>query len=392
VTTGDHPPAPAGGDEKECAVTGPLEGVRVVELAGIGPAPFGVMLLADLGAEVVLVDRAASAGRGSQGGALSRNRRSIAVDLKSAAGRDVVLRLVETADVLVEGFRPGVAERLGVGPDDCHAVNPALVYGRMTGWGQDGPMAPRAGHDITYAAISGALHPVGRADDSPPPPINYVADFGGGGAYLAIGVLAALLERGRSGRGQIVDAAMVDGAASQTTMLHGMLAAGLWSTERASNLLDGGAPYYDTYVCADGGFLAVGALEPQFFTELCDGLEVDPGELPQFDQANWPEQKRRIAEVVALRTRDEWAERFEGTDACVAPVLALDEAPRHPHNVARGTFVEVDGLVQPGAAPRFSRTPGSVQRPAPRVGDHTDEILGELGLDAAELRSAGAVA
>jgi alpha-methylacyl-CoA racemase len=364
----------------------------VVELAGIGPAPFGVMLLADLGAEVILVDRAASAGRGSQGGALSRNRRSIAVDLTADAGRDVVLELVKGADVLVEGFRPGVAERLGVGPEDCHAVNPRLIYGRMTGWGQQGPLADRAGHDIDYAAIAGALHPVGRADDSPPPPINFVADFGGGGAYLALGVLAALLERGRSGQGQVVDAAMVDGAASQTTMLHGMMAAGLWTTERQQNLLDGGAPYYDTYTCKDGRFLAVGALEPQFFAQLCEGLEVDPQELPQFDQAAWPEQRKRVASIIAQRTRDEWAERFEGTDACVAPVLALDEAPAHPHNVERGTFVEVDGVVQPGPAPRFSRTPGAIERSAPRVGDHTDEILTELGLDAAALREQGAVA
>ena len=373
-------------------MSGPLDGIRVVELAGIGPAPFGVMLLADLGAEVILVDRAASAGRGSQGGALSRNRRSIAVDLKNEAGRDVVLQLVASADVLVEGFRPGVAERLGVGPEDCHAVNPRLVYGRMTGWGQDGPLADRAGHDIDYASIAGALHPVGRADDSPPPPINYVADFGGGGAYLAIGVLAALLERDRSGEGQVVDAAMVDGAASQTTMLHGMLASGLWSTERESNLLDGGAPYYDTYRCADGKFLAVGALEPQFFAQLCDGLGIDPEEMPQFDQGAWPEHKQKVAEIIATRTRDEWAAQFEGTDACVAPVLALDEAPQHPHNVARSTFVEVDGVTQPGPAPRFSRTPGAVERPAPRAGDHTDEILGELGLDAVGLREQGAVA
>jgi alpha-methylacyl-CoA racemase len=373
-------------------MSGPLEGVRVVELAGIGPAPFGVMLLADLGAEVILVDRAASAGRGSQGGALSRNRRSIAVDLKSEAGREVVLELVKGADVLVEGFRPGVAERLGVGPEECHAVNPGLIYGRMTGWGQQGPLADRAGHDIDYAAIAGALHPVGRADDSPPPPINYVADFGGGGAYLAIGVLAALLERGRSGQGQVVDAAMVDGAASQTTMLHGMMAAGLWSTDRQSNLLDGGAPYYDTYTCKDGKFLAVGALEPQFFALLCEGLEIDPEEFPQFDQPAWPQHKERVASIIAQRTRDEWAERFEGTDACVAPVLALDEAPKHPHNVERGTFVEVDGVVQPGPAPRFSRTPGAVERPAPRVGDHTDEILTELGLDVTALREQGAVA
>lgn len=373
-------------------MTGPLSGLRVVELAGIGPAPFGTMLLADLGADVVLVDRVTAAGHEAQAGALSRGRRSIAVDLKHPAGRDVVLALVRAADVLVEGFRPGVAERLGLGPHDCHAVNPRLVYGRMTGWGQEGPLADRAGHDINYAALAGALHPVGRPDDPPPPPINFVADMGGGGCFLAIGVLAALLERERSGQGQVVDAAMVDGAASQTTMLHWMLAVGLWTTKRGSNLLDGAAPFYDTYRCADGQFVAVGALEPAFFAALCEGLDLDPEDVPQADAAAWPEQKRRITDIIAKRTRDEWGERFTNSDACVAPVLALDEAPVHPHNAARGTFVEVGGVVQPAPAPRLSRTPGSVRRPAPRVGEHTDEILDELGLDPDALRAGGAVA
>jgi alpha-methylacyl-CoA racemase len=323
---------------------------------------------------------------------LSRNRRSIGVDLKSDAGRDVVLRLVADADVLVEGFRPGVAERLGIGPEDCEAVNPRLVYARMTGWGQDGPLAPRAGHDIDYAAIAGILHTVGRPDEPPPPPVNYLADFGGGGAYLAMGVMAALLERGRSGRGQVVDAAMVDGAASLTAFVHGLKAIGAWGDRRGTNLLDGGAPYYDTYRCADGRYLALGALEPQFFDELCEGLGIAPEEIPQFEQADWPEQKRRVAEIVATRTRDEWAERFEGTDACVAPVLDLDEAPRHPHNVARDAFVEVDGFPQPAPAPRLSRTPGRVERGAPKPGEHTDEVLTELGLDVDALRASGAIA
>jgi alpha-methylacyl-CoA racemase len=374
-------------------VSGPLAGTRIVEIAGIGPAPFGVMLLADLGAEVVRVDRASAVGRsGDPMGALGRNRRSIGVDLKSDAGRDVVLELVARSDVLVEGFRPGVAERLGIGPEACHAVNPRLVYGRMTGWGQEGPLAPRAGHDIDYAAIAGALHVVGRPGEPPPPPANLLADFGGGGAYLAIGVLAALLERERSGEGQVVDTAMVDGAASLTTFLHGLMAMGAWSTERGTNLLDGAAPYYDTYRCADGRFLALGALEPQFFARLCEGLEIDPEQFPQFDRQGWPEQKRQVAEIIARRTRDEWAGRFADTDACVAPVLALDEAPEHPHNVARGTFVDVDGVPQPGPAPRFSRTPGQVRCPAPAAGQHTDEVLGELGLDPQALRDEGAVA
>jgi alpha-methylacyl-CoA racemase len=385
--------------EEELHVSGPLTGTRVVELAAIGPAPYGVMLLADLGADVVRVDRAAAA-RGQLGTeasmvGVSRNRRSIAVDLKSEAGRELVLRMLAEADVLVEGFRPGVAERLGLGPDECRAANPRLVYARMTGWGQQGPLADRAGHDIDYAAIAGALHTVGRPHEPPPPPVNYLADFGGGGTFLAIGVLAALLERERSGEGQVIDVAMVDGAASQTAFLHGLLALGAWSTDRGTNLLDGGAPYYDTYRCADGRFLAVGALEPQFFAELCATLGVDPGELPQHDREAWPAQRARLAELFATRPRDEWAALFEGTDACVAPVLDLAEAPTHPHNVAREAFVDVGGAPQPAPAPRFSRTPGRVDRDPPRPGQHTDELLAELGLDdvAVEaLRSSGVVA
>jgi alpha-methylacyl-CoA racemase len=378
---------------------GPLQGVRVVELAAIGPAPYGVMLLGDLGAEIVRVDRA-SAARGQSGleGSmlgLSRNRRSIGIDLKSGSGRDLVLRLIDDADVLVEGFRPGVAERLGLGPEDCRAVNRRLIYARMTGWGQQGPLADRAGHDIDYAALAGALHTVGRPHEPPPPPVNYLADFGGGGTFLAIGVLAALLERERSGEGQVIDVAMVDGAASQTAFLRGLLAIGAWSTERGANLLDGGAPFYDTYRCADGRFLAVGALEPQFFAELCATLGLDPADLPQHDRDAWPAQRERLAALFATRPRDEWAALFEGTDACVVPVLDLVEAPDHPHNVARGTFVDVDGVTQPAPAPRFSRTPGAVDRPPPRPGEHTDEVLGELGLgagDLADLRERGVIA
>jgi alpha-methylacyl-CoA racemase len=380
-------------------VPGPLEGIRVVELAAIGPAPYGVMLLADLGAEVVRIDRAAAA-RGQLGAeasmvGLSRNRRSIGVDLKTEAGRELVLRLVADADVLVEGFRPGVAERLGIGPEECRTTNPRLVYARMTGWGQEGPLAERAGHDLDYAAIAGALHTVGRAHEPPPPPVNYLADFGGGGTFLAIGVLAALLERGRSGEGQVIDVAMVDGAASQTAFLHGLLALGAWSTERGANLLDGGAPFYDTYRCADGRFLAVGALEPQFFAELCQTLGIEPADLPQHDRDAWPAQRERLAALIATKPRDEWAAIFEGTDACVAPVLDLSEAPEHPHNVARQAFVEVGGVPQPAPAPRFSRTPGRVDRDPPRPGEHTDEILKELGLDDTSveaLRASGVVA
>ncbi len=380
-------------------MSGPLEGVRIVELAAIGPAPYGVMLLADLGAEVIRVDRAAAA-RGALGAeasmvGLSRNRRSIAIDLKAVAGIELATALIATADVVVEGFRPGVAERLGLGPEVLCERHPRLVYARMTGWGQDGPLAPRAGHDLDYAALTGALHTVGRADTPPPPPVNYLADFGGGGTFLALGVLAALFERERSGAGQVVDAAMIDGTASLTAFLHGLLAIGGWSNEREANLLDGGAPYYDTYTCADGRYLAVGALEPAFFAAFCAGIGVDPEEVPQHDRAQWPAQRERFAAIIATRTRDEWAEVFDGTDACVAPVLDLEEAPRHPHHVARGTYTEAFGSVQPSPAPRLSRTPGAIDRPPPRPGEHTEQILDELGVDEDArwaLRSTGIIA
>lgn len=380
-------------------MSGPLAGTRIVELAGIGPAPYGVMLLADLGAEVIRVDRAkdgrAVIGFDASMRGLARNRRSIAVDLKSVEGRDVVRRLVGTADVVVEAMRPGAAERLGLGPDELCGADERLIYARVTGWGQDGPLADRAGHDIDYAAIAGILHTVGRADGTPQPPVNYLADFGGGGAFLAIGVAAALFERECSGRGQVLDVAMVDGAASLATFVYGLRAMGAWKDQREANLLDGAAPFYDSYRCADGRFLAVGAIEPQFHAEFCAVLGIDPAELPQADEASWPQQKARLAELFATATRDEWAERFAGTDACVAPILDLAEAPQHPHNVARGTFVEVDGAPLPGPAPRFSRTPGSVRSGAPTHGADTEDVLTELGLaeeELAALYDAGVVA
>jgi alpha-methylacyl-CoA racemase len=377
--------------------SGPLTGLRVVELAGLGPAPYACMLLAELGADVVRVDRP----RGGslivdpEKDALNRSRPSVAVDLKSPAGRDVLLRLLDDADVLVEGLRPGVLERLGLGPDEALARNPRLVYARMTGWGQDGPLAERAGHDINYLGLTGALHAIGTAD-KPAVPLNIGADFGGGSMFLLVGILAALFERGTSGRGQVVDAAMVDGASSLVTMIYGMLGAGLWQDRRAANLLDGGAPFYDTYACADGRHVAVGALEPQFYAAFVEGLGLT-GALPggQYDLAHWPEHRRRFAEAFATRTRDEWADVFAGTDACVTPVLGLREAPVHPHLAARGTFVEQDGASLPGPAPRFSRTPGAVRGPARRPGADTTAVLTDWGFSADEVRAlltSGAVA
>jgi alpha-methylacyl-CoA racemase len=350
--------------------SGPLAGTKVVELAGLGPAPHACMQLADLGAEVVRVDRAGSA----PFAVLDRGRRSIALDLKAAGAAEVVLRLVEQADVLVEGFRPGVAERLGVGPEPCLARNPRLVYARMTGWGQEGPLAPRVGHDINYASITGALGAIGEPGRKPVPPINLVADFGGGSMMLVTGVLAALVERATSGQGQVVDVAMVDGVSTLLAMTYGFRAAGMWSDEHGTNLLDGGAPFYDTYRCADGGYVAIGALEPQFWAVVVATLGLqDPPE--QYDATRWPELRSLLADAFASRTRDEWAAVFEGLDACVSPVLSVTEAAAHPHLQARGGIVEVDGVAQPAPSPRFSRTPGGLTT-APRTpGQDTRDAL-----------------
>lgn len=354
-------------------MSGPLQGIKIVELAGIGPAPYACMLLADAGAQVVRVDRATGRPAPSDPTPswdfLARSRPSVGVDLKHPAGVELVLDLVAGADVLIEGWRPGVAERLGLGPEACWERNARLVYGRMTGWGQDGPLAARAGHDINYIALSGALWSMGRHGERPVPPLNLVGDFGGGGMMLAFGVCAALLETTRSGRGQVVDAAMVDGSSSLMTMIYAFLQGGLWEHERGVNTLDGGAPFYDVYDTADGRFVAVGAIEPQFYEALLEGLGLDPGDLPaQMDREQWPALKERFAAVFRTRSRREWEAVFEGTDACVAPVLAPSEAPANPHNVARSTFVEVAGMTQPAAAPRFSRTPGAVQSPASTPG------------------------
>jgi alpha-methylacyl-CoA racemase len=351
-----------------------LRGVRVVELAGLAPAPFGCMILADLGADVIRVDRPPGAGLAPPPGPLQRNRRTVTLDLKTPAGVADLLRLVQRADVLVEGFRPGVAERLGFGPAATEKINPRLVYARMTGWGQHGPLAARAGHDIDYLAIAGALEPLGRPGQPPHAPINLLADFAGGGMLLAVGVLAALLERGVSGRGQVVDAAMVDGSALLTTFLHGLIAQGSWPGGRGENLLDGGAPFYDTYATADGKYMAVGAIEPAFYAALLAGLGLDPGELPrQDDRAGWPVLRQRFAEAFGARTRDEWAAVFAEVDACVVPVLTPGEAAGHAHGVARGAFVEVDGVVQPAPAPRFGRTPASGPRAERATG--VEEVL-----------------
>ncbi|HEY8081656.1 MAG TPA: CaiB/BaiF CoA-transferase family protein, partial [Acidimicrobiales bacterium] len=339
---------------------GPLSGVRIVELAGIGPAPYACMLLADAGADVLRLDRPGPPPTEEpHWDLLNRSRPSVAIDLKHPDAPGVVLDLVSSADALIEGMRPGVAERLGLGPGPCLERNPRLVYGRMTGWGQDGPLANAVGHDIDYIAVSGALHAIGRAGERPLPPINLVGDFGGGGMLLAFGVVAALYEARGSGYGQVVDAAMTDGSASLMTMAHSFLAAGLSSEERGTNLLDTGAHFYEVYETSDGRYVAVGAIEPRFYAALLEGLGLDAGELPrQMDSSSWPQMKARFAELFAQRSRDEWEVHFAGTEACVAPVLSPLEAPDHAHNAARGTFVEVAGVRQPGPAPRFSRTPG----------------------------------
>lgn len=349
------------GPDRQTPASGPLAGVRVVELGGIGPVPYAGMLLADLGADVLRVERDGGGIRHGEDELMLRGRRTLTLDLKDPADLDAVRRLVAAADVLVEGYRPGVAERLGLGPDECLTRNPRLVYARMTGWGQDGPLAARAGHDITYAAVAGALGAVGEPGRKPVPPLNLIADFGGGSLFLVVGVLAALLERSGSGRGQVVDAAMVDGVSSLLTMTYSWIAQGRWRDGvRGGNLLDGGAPYYDTYECADGGYVAVGALEPQFFATLVGTLGWAEPIPAQHDVAAWPQLRERLAATFRTKSRDEWAEIFDGVDACVAPVLTVAEAGRHPQLAARHTVIEPDGVPQPAPAPRFSRTPGAI--------------------------------
>ncbi|MGC5028665.1 CaiB/BaiF CoA transferase family protein [Micromonospora sp. DT229] len=382
--------------------SGPLTGVRVIELAGIGPGPFAAMMLADLGAEVIRVDRVDAvdpAGFGTpHPDLLNRGRRSLAVDLKSAEGRQVVLDLVRDADVLIEGFRPGVTERLGLGPADCQAINPRLVYGRMTGWGQEGPNAPYAGHDIDYLALTGALHGIGRAGQPPVPPLNLLGDFGGGGMMLALGVVCALYAVRGGADGQVIDAAIVDGVSVLSTQIHALRRLGMWQDPRGVNLLDGGAPFYDSYECADGRYVAVGALEPRFYEELVrrTGFPLPPDEiLDRDDPANWPALRAAWARLFRTRTRDEWAALLADSDACLAPVLDWQEAPEHPHLAARRSFVTHEGVRQPAPAPRFSGSPTSVRRPPPWPGEHTDEVLDEIGYPAqrvAQLRAAGTVA
>ena len=368
------------------SATGPLAGLRVIELASMGPGPFCAMLLADLGADVIRVDRAHGASLPGPNfdfrvELLNRGRTSVAVDLKHPEGRDVVLDLVERADVLIEGYRAGVTERLGVGPDDCFARNPRLVYGRMTGYGQDGPLSGAVGHDINYVAQSGMLSLIGRKGHPPTPPLSLVGDFGGGGMVLALGIVSAVLEARSSGQGQVVDASMTDGAALLGTAFYGFRQTGGWTGARGTNLVDSGAPHYDAYETADGKYLAVGAIEPKFYAELLDLLELDPTALPaQDDRSRWPELKRVIADRILTRTRDDWMTANAGRSTCVSPVLDTDEAPYDAHNVARGTFTEVEGIVQPAPAPKFSRTSTAVRRPPPLPGEHTLEKLVDWGV------------
>lgn len=371
---------------------GPLEGVRVIEMAGIGPGPFCAMLLADMGADVLRVDRADAVGapgeRDPRHEPLNRGRRSVALDLKRPQAISALRRMIGEADVLIEGYRPGVMERMGLGPEVCLSDNPRLVYGRMTGWGQEGPLAQAAGHDINYIAITGALHAIGRAGGPPVPPLNLVGDFGGGSLYLAFGVVCALLESMRSGRGQVVDAAIVDGASSLASFLHGAFARRAWTSERGTNLLDGGRPWYDSYETSDGHHVCIGPIEERFYRQFLDKVGLGGEDLPaQNDPAGWPVLRERFAALFRTRTRKAWCKLLEGTDACFAPVLSIAEAKAHPHNVARGAFIEVDGLTQPAPAPRFSRTRPEVVRGAARAGAYTAEALRDWGLDEAEVRA-----
>ena len=375
---------------------GPLKGLKIIEMAGIGPGPFCGMVLADLGAEVIRVDRASAIGTGSKQEASNRGKKSIAVDLKSEEGVEVVLKLVETADAIFEGFRPGVMERLGLGPDVCFERNERIVFGRMTGWGQEGPLAKAAGHDINYISLTGALAAIGRPGSPPVPPLNLIGDFGGGGMLLALGLVAALLESKESKKGQVVDAAMTDGSALLMTMIYSMQSSGMWKTSMGSNLLDGGSHFYDTYECKDGKFISLGSIEPQFYALLCQIAELDEsifGE--QMLRDSWPEQKEAIKKIFLDKTRDEWCELMEGTDVCFAPVLDMSEAPKHPHNIERKTFIDLEGVTQPAPAPRFSRTEPEVASSPSIVGEHTDEVLTSIGLsdeDINTLKTSGAVA
>jgi alpha-methylacyl-CoA racemase len=368
-------------------MAGPLAGVRVVEMVGLGPCPFAAMMLADMGAEVIRIDRKTAPGAdnpfpmlGTKFDVMARGRRSLALDLKQPAAKEVVLALLDQADVVLEGFRPGVMERLGFGPDVCHARNPKLVYGRVTGWGQHGPLAQAAGHDLNYIALTGMLHAMGRADAPPAPPLNLVGDFGGGAMMLAFGVVCAVLEARGSGKGQVVDAAMTDGAALLGAMMYGLRAFGSWNDAREANLLDGGAPFYDTYACADGKFVSIGSLEPQFYALLLKLTgATDPAFSTQMDETSWPQMKERFTALFKTRGRDDWCALLEGTDVCFAPVLDMAEAPAHPHNQARGTFVEVEGVIQPAPAPRFSRSTPEVRGAASKPGADSAAILADWG-------------
>lgn len=370
---------------------GPLAGIKIVEMSGLGPGPYCGMILADLGADILRIDRSFEAESilpEPKFNIVTRGRRSVAVDLKHPQGKEVVLRLVEQADALFEGYRPGVMERLGLGPDICLARRPRLVYGRATGWGQEGPFAQAVGHDINYIAATGALHAIGRRGEPPVPPLSLVGDYGGGGAILAIGILAALLEARGSGRGQVIDASILDGAALMLTTVLGRYAKGDWKDEREANLLDGGAPFYATYATRDGRYMAVGAIEPRFYRNLLAVLGLAEAELPeQNDRSRWPEMKARFAAVFKTRTRDEWEAAFADVEACVSPVLSLAEAPQHPHNRVHGTFVDYEGVRQAAPAPRFSRTPAAIRRPPPVPGQHTRSALADWGIAEQQIES-----
>ena len=368
---------------------GPLKGVKVIEVGGIGPGPLCAMMLSDMGAEVVRIERKGQVSLTEpRYDVMTRNRRSISIDLRKPEAVVAVLKMVEQAHALQEGFRPRVMEKLGLGPDVCLARNPRLVYGRMTGWGQEGPLAGAAGHDINYISLSGALHAIGRSGEKPVPPLNLIGDFGGGGMLLAFGMVCALYEALQSGRGQVVDAAMVDGSSALMTMIYGLRAAGLWSDSRGANLIDGGSHFYDTYETSDGKYVSVGSLEPKFYALLLQHSGIDdPDFQHQMDRKKWPAFKETLTEIFKQKTRDEWCEIMEGTDICFAPVLSLEEAPEHPHNVFRKTFVGVDGVLQPAPAPRFSRTRPELQGPPPEPGEHTEAVLADFGFSTGEIEA-----